>query len=287
MKRSLDRAGQLFVVMFAIGVSGGWIWNAHRVSVEAPPSNDSVGIEAFAQTELGGADGSGVSVDDSSDEKLERIVEPLRSASDGAVLRVEAFAADSGQRRAAGIRRGGTTAKEKRDREKVSSLSAGMFAGGASSNIFGPGGLGSGNKSAIGGLQGGPGVGDPNGVGGLVSRSRRRQADGATDPKVTMRLKLPADAGVDGSVLEKVAKRHRTEIEFCFAQTLLADPDIMRKVALEITVDASGAVPDARQTGPGSGPVGDCIIKRVRRWRFPEPEASSVTFVAEWVFFGV
>lgn len=285
----LIRARQLFVLVFAIGVSGGWIWNAHRLSVEEPPSNDSAELEAAVQTE--GADGSGVTVDDSPDEKPQLLVEPSQAVSDGAVLHVEAFAVDSGRRPTAGIRGGGSTAKQKRDRQ--SALMAGMF-GGANSNVFGPGGLGGGNKSAIGGLQGGAGLGDPRGLGGVGSRGLglgglgtgfKGHGDGGGAPEVATSLEVPAGAGLSRSELEKVVKRHASEIQFCLAQTLLAEPDMMRRVALEITVDPSGSVPDAREAKPGSGPVGACIIQRVRRWKFPEPEpGSSTTFTAEWVF---
>jgi hypothetical protein len=64
--------------------------------------------------------------------------------------------------------------KREEDRKKVSSLMAGMFAGGAASNVFGPGGLGTGINHALGGLQGGAGVGDAQGVGGLGSRGSGR-----------------------------------------------------------------------------------------------------------------
>src|SRR4029077_12525385 len=63
--------------------------------------------------------------------------------------------------------------KREEDRKKV--MAAGLLgalggAAGGASNVFGPGGLGTGINNALGGLKGGAGLGDAHGVGGLGSR---------------------------------------------------------------------------------------------------------------------
>ncbi|MBS1150428.1 MAG: FHA/TonB domain protein, partial [Myxococcaceae bacterium] len=62
--------------------------------------------------------------------------------------------------------------KREEDRKKIQTAGLlGALAGnGAASNVFGPGGLGTGINNALGGLQGGAGLGDAHGVGGLGSR---------------------------------------------------------------------------------------------------------------------
>jgi TonB family protein len=205
--------------------------------------------------------------------------------------------------------------KREEDRKKVSSLMAGMFGGGAASNVFGPGGLGTGINNALGGLQGGAGVGDAQGVGGLGSRGsgsggggtglglgglgtkgggRGRGGYGSIDlggkGKDSTRIipgKTTVVGGLDKDVIMKVIKRHQNEIKFCYDQELQKNDKLAGKVAVAWTIDPSGGVSDANvsESSMDNANVESCIVQRIRRWKFPEPEGGGVVNVTfPWIF---
>ncbi len=205
--------------------------------------------------------------------------------------------------------------KREEDRKKVSSLMAGMFAGGASSNVFGPGGLGTGINNALGGLQGGAGVGDAQGVGGLGSRGagsggggnglglgglgtkgggRGAGGYGSIDlggkGKSGTRIvpgKTTVVGGLDKDVIMKVIKRHQNEIKFCYEQELQKNPALAGKVAVAWTIDPAGAVSEANvsESSVSNANVESCIVQRIRRWKFPEPDGGGIVNVTfPWIF---
>jgi TonB family protein len=205
--------------------------------------------------------------------------------------------------------------KREEDRKKVSSLMAGMFGGGAASNLFGPGGLGVGINNALGGMQGGAGVGDAQGVGGLGARGsgaggggtglglgglgtkgggRGAGGYGSIDlggrGKDSTRIipgKTTVIGGLDKDVIMKVIKRHQNEIKFCYEQELQKNPQLAGKVAVGWTIDPAGSVAEANvsETSIANANVESCILQRVRRWKFPEPQGGGVVSVNfPWLF---
>ncbi|MEN9797478.1 MAG: hypothetical protein RL653_1174 [Pseudomonadota bacterium] len=207
--------------------------------------------------------------------------------------------------------------KREEDRKKV--MSAGLLgamggAAGAASNVFGPGGLGTGINNALGGLKGGAGMGDAGGVGGLGSRGGgaggggtglglgglgtkgvgRGAGGGGIDlggrGKEGTRIipgKTTVVGGLAKDVIQKVIKRHENEIKYCYESELQKTPDLSGKVAVAWTIDGSGAVADANvsESTLGSNSVEACILTRIRRWKFPEPEGGGVVSVTfPWVF---
>lgn len=205
--------------------------------------------------------------------------------------------------------------KREEDRKKVSSLMAGMFGGGAASNVFGPGGLGTGINNALGGLQGGAGVGDAQGVGGLGSRGSGAGGGGTglglgglgtkgggrgaggygsidlggrgKDSTRVIPGKTTVIGGLDKDVIMKVIKRHQNEIKFCYEQELQKNPTLGGKVAVAWTIDPSGAVSEANvsESSIGNANVESCIVQRIRRWKFPEPAGGGIVNVTfPWIF---
>lgn len=203
--------------------------------------------------------------------------------------------------------------KHEEDRKKVSLLMAGMFGGGSSSNVFGPGGLGTGINNALGGLKGGSGAGDSHGLGGLGARgagsggggsglglgglgTRGGGAGGSGSidlggrGKDTHRIipgKTTIVGGLDRDVIMKVIKRHQNEIKFCYEAELQTHPELAGKVAVAWTIDPRGMVADASvsESSMGNPNVESCILERIRRWKFPEPEGGGVVAVTfPWIF---
>lgn len=209
--------------------------------------------------------------------------------------------------------------KREEDRKKV--MSSGLLAAlnapddGSASNVFGPGGLGTGINNALGGLSGAAGMGNAHGVGGLGSRGtgpggggtalgigglgtrgggRGRGGRGNIDlggrGKGTTRITSGTTivkGGLDKEVIARIVRRHQNEIKYCYEKELQKDPNLYGKVAVLWIIDGTGAVARATiaQTTMGNSNVESCILTRVRRWRFPSPKGGGIVQVTyPWIF---
>jgi outer membrane biosynthesis protein TonB len=208
--------------------------------------------------------------------------------------------------------------KREDDRQKIAKaglLKALNSADGAVSNIFGPGGIGTGLNNALGGLKGGAGMGDAHGVGGLGSRGtgpggggtglgigglgtkgsgRGRGGYGDLDlggrGKGETRI-VPGRTIVQGSlskdIIAKIVRQHQNEIKYCYEQELNKNPNLYGKVSVAFTIDGTGDVSDAtvNETTMNNPNVENCMSVHIRRWKFPEPKGGGQVFVTyPWLF---
>jgi TonB family protein len=208
--------------------------------------------------------------------------------------------------------------KKAKDRAVVNKAGLlGAFKGmkGGASDVFGPGGFGTGLNNALGGLKGGAAMGDAQGVGGLGSRGtgtggggtalgigglgtqgngRGAGGNGGIDlggrgKSVTKVIpgKTTVVGGLDKDVIAKVIRRHQGEIKYCYESELNKNPSLAGKVAVAFTIDATGAVSDANvsESTLGSTKAEQCMLSRIRRWKFPEPKGGGVVSVTyPWMF---
>lgn len=200
-------------------------------------------------------------------------------------------------------------------RSTAKSVLESLFKGGSADKMFGGGGnrelaaaldnLGNGTSVASGdpnglggsrgdggggGKPGGPGIG-PIGV-GLPSGGHGPGPLGGLGPKKTEDIvcaqctpKLPP--GYDRDLVLKVVRKHQNEIRYCYETELQKHPELAGKVTVAWTIGATGSVEsaDIAESGLGNPNVEACIVQRVRRWNFPEPQGGQevgVTF--PWVF---
>lgn len=208
--------------------------------------------------------------------------------------------------------------KREEDRKKVGKVGLlGAIKGlnGGASNVFGPGGLGTGINNALGGLKGGAGLGDAHGVGGMGSRGqgsggggtalglgglgtqgtgRGTGGSGGIDlggrGKTITKIipgKTTVIGGLDKEVIAKVIRRHQNEIKYCYETELNKTPDLAGKVAVAFTIGPTGAVTDATvtETTLNNAAAERCMLSRIRRWKFPEPKGGGVVAVTyPWLF---
>ncbi len=207
--------------------------------------------------------------------------------------------------------------KREEDRKKV--MTAGLLGAWGkapdASNILGPGGLGTGINNAIGGLKPGAGLVDARGVGGLGSRGggvggggtalglgglgtrgegRGIGGSGLIDlsgrGKDTTRVvpgKTIVVGGLSKEVIAKIIRSHQSEIKYCYEMELQKKPSLFGKVAVLFTIDGSGSVSEASvaETSLENSNTEQCMLARIRRWRFPEPQGGGlVTVNFPWVF---
>lgn len=82
---------------------------------------------------------------------------------------------------------------------------------------------------------------------------------------------------LDADNLNSVLRRRQRDIERCYERALAQDPSLSGRLTIQFTVGADGAVSDARLVDNGlNDSVGNCVLGRVRRWRFDPPSGGSV-----------
>jgi TonB family protein len=87
-------------------------------------------------------------------------------------------------------------------------------------------------------------------------------------------------------VIQRVIRRHVGAVRFCYERALVKNPKLSGKVVVRFVIDPDGKVtaaeiPDSSLKAPA---VEDCILKRVRSWRFPQPEGGAVSVAYPFVF---
>ena len=208
--------------------------------------------------------------------------------------------------------------KKEKDRQVVGKVGLlGAFKGlkGGASDVFGPGGMGNGLNNALGGIKAGAGMGDAQGVGGLGSKgggtggggtamglgglgtkgNGRGMGDGGgidlTGRGKTVTKIVPGKTtvvgGLDKDVIAKIIRSHQNEIKYCYETELNKNPDLAGKVAVAFTIDPAGAVSEANVTEStlGNSTAENCMLSRIRRWKFPEPKGGGVVAVTyPWIF---
>lgn len=126
------------------------------------------------------------------------------------------------------------------------------------------------------------GTGRGNGEGPSVGL-RGKRTDDIVCPSCTPTL----GPGYDRALVLKVVRRHQSEIRYCYESELSKDPSLGGKVTVAWTIGATGRVEFAEvaESGLGNANVESCIVQRIRRWSFPEPNGGQeVAITFPWVF---
>jgi hypothetical protein len=204
-----------------------------------------------------------------------------------------------------------TVDPNKRERDRKIAFKAGLLgltgAATAVSNVFGPGGLGTGINNALGGLKGsefgdaggagglgyrgtgGGGGGNALGIGGLGSGTGRGTGGaGSIDlggrGKGTTRI-IPGRTIIKGSLskeeIARVIRRHLNQIKYCYEKELTKKPNLRGKVTSKFIIAGTGKVQMAKvyQTTMGYAPTEKCIIRIIKMMRFPQPRGGGIVQV--------
>jgi TonB family protein len=128
---------------------------------------------------------------------------------------------------------------------------------GAGNNVNGAGGYGTKGK---GGGQAGYGKMALTGATGARTTQLGNEASVAT--------------GLDRDQIAAVINRNQGQITFCYEQGLKDTPGISGRVAIDFTISGNGSVSAAQvdSTSLNSKAVEDCMVMRLKTWKFPVPE---------------
>lgn len=208
-----------------------------------------------------------------------------------------------------------TVDKDKREEDRKIAMDALAQLGlkgpeGAVSNVFGPGGLGSGINNQLGGLKGAS-MGDAGGAGGLGSRGtgaggggtglgigglgsgtgRGSGGSGNIDlggrGKGMTRIvpgKIIYEGGLSREEIQRVINRVMSQIKYCYEKELNKDPNLEGKLVMSWVITGSGDVGSGQAAentfGGGSGPpIEQCVLRIIQRLKFPNPKGGGQVFV--------
>ncbi len=97
---------------------------------------------------------------------------------------------------------------------------------------------------------------------------------------------LDVDGALDSSAIKRVVKRNLPSIKHCYEQELRRNPKLAGKVTVEFTVAVTGAISGTEvvSSSLNNRAVEGCIVKTIRRWRFPKPEDGDVIITYPFIF---
>lgn len=178
-------------------------------------------------------------------------------------------------------------------------------ASGAIADILSRGSLGGDLDEAISGIGGvrtaktttevretrGGGTADTVGIGDLKAGSGRNVGSlgGKKARKVASRMSLGhanVTGKLDAKVIADVVRRNLRGIKYCYERELNNNPNLQGKVVVLFTIGSDGKVTNyqVESSTLNSSAVETCILRMIRRWRFPAPDGGSVTVAYPFVF---
>lgn len=94
-------------------------------------------------------------------------------------------------------------------------------------------------------------------------------------------------SGLAKEIINAVVKRHQSEIRACYDSALQRNPGTRGKIVVAFDIQPDGIVSSAstKESSVGDRVLENCILSRIRSWRFPTPEAPVVTQVTAYPFY--
>ncbi len=101
------------------------------------------------------------------------------------------------------------------------------------------------------------------------------------DPKA-----LKISSGLDPEVFRRVVNKRNSTIKVCYRKALADDPAASGDVKLKIAITPTGRVSsvDVLENTLGHQEATDCLLRTVRRLRFPMPEGRALKVEIEYPF---
>ena len=84
----------------------------------------------------------------------------------------------------------------------------------------------------------------------------------------------------------RVVRRNQAAVRYCYENELQRQPSLTGRIEIRWRVARSGSVSSARvgSTTMRNARVEGCIVRQVRRWRFPEPDGGEVDVNFPFIF---
>ena len=81
--------------------------------------------------------------------------------------------------------------------------------------------------------------------------------------------------------MRRIVRRRLNEVTYCYERQLAVKPTLQGGVDMVWVVDVSGRPTAIRVLGStlNDHDVEACLVRRIRRWRFPKPSSGGIAFV--------
>lgn len=145
--------------------------------------------------------------------------------------------------------------------------------GGAQTSVYGKGivaaPLGAGNN-----MQGGGGYGTKGRGGGQAGYGKLSLIGASGGMPIPLGREAIIQGGLDRDLIADVINKNIGQIRFCYEQGLQSEPSLNGRVAVAFTINGNGQVSAASvaNTTLNARIVEDCIVLRLRGWKFPLPD---------------
>ncbi|MFN7453653.1 MAG: AgmX/PglI C-terminal domain-containing protein [Pseudobdellovibrionaceae bacterium] len=145
--------------------------------------------------------------------------------------------------------------------------------GGVQTTLYGKG-LVSAPLGAGGNIQGGGGYGTKGKGGGQAGYGSLSLVGSSGASPVPLGKEAIVGGGLDRDLIADVINRNLGQVRFCYEQGLQSNPGLAGRVAVSFVIGGNGVVKSAgiESTSLNAKSVEDCIVGRLRSWKFPLPE---------------
>jgi hypothetical protein len=149
----------------------------------------------------------------------------------------------------------------------------------------GGGGTGPGALFGAGGMGTGVGVGRGGrgrGAGGAGVPGRDRG-----EARVSVSTGAPRVNGyLSAEQINRVVRANQAAIRYCYENEVQRQPNLRGRIEIQWRINLQGAVTMARvdSSGMHSAGVEGCMVRQIRRWRFPEPDGGEVVVTYPFIF---
>jgi hypothetical protein len=123
-------------------------------------------------------------------------------------------------------------------------------------------------------------------LGGFITAFRNVSfGDGKIPPNAigtTMGVLPEVGGGLDRDIIAEIIKGELGQIRYCYERQLSAHPELYGKMQIKFTIGLDGAVAEQRigSTTLKNADVEGCILRRVARWKFPQPKGGTTVLVS-------
>lgn len=123
-------------------------------------------------------------------------------------------------------------------------------------------------------IAGGGGYGTKGKGGGQAGYGKLSMVGSAGNMPVPLGREAIIEGGLDLDLVSDVIRRNMGQIRFCYEQGLQLDPSIAGRVGVRFTIGGNGQVKvaDVENTTLNSQQIEQCILMRLKSWKFPLPD---------------
>lgn len=129
--------------------------------------------------------------------------------------------------------------------------------------------LGAGGK-----VEGAGGYGTKGKGGGQAGYGSMTMVGSTGAAPIGLAQEASVDTGLDRDAIAAVINRNLGQVRFCYEQGLQSSPDLNGRVSVDFTIGGNGIVKTASlgNSSLNSKIVEDCIMMRLKSWKFPLPQ---------------